>query len=315
MGKLKLEAQSGALTARPKAPTLGLAIETYKQRLPGSGKTSKTQRTERGYLSTWERELGSMPIGKLRANHVRGVLDTYSETHAARSTNLLLIALRNVLSDVVQDGFLGAIPTDIESIKWRKIEHHSRRLIHGKEIDDLCAKALTATKNGQQLSDYLKFLRFTGAREQEALWLKWDHVNFAMGIVTLGSEGGTKSRKPRHVDMNPDLRAHLEEMSGRRDPGSQWVFPSPQRGERDIHARSLRESLRLTCAAANIRIGFHDLRHFFVSHAVMAGIDFMTIARWVGHADGGVLIGKVYGHLASGHTKRMAQQLSLSTVQ
>jgi hypothetical protein len=29
----------------------------------------------------------------------------------------------------------------------------------------------------------------------------------------------------------------------------------------------------------------------------MAGIDFMTIADWLSHKNGGILIGKVYGHL------------------
>lgn len=43
------------------------------------------------------------------------------------------------------------------------------------------------------------------------------------------------------------------------------------------------------------KVGFHDLRHYFISYSVMAGIDFMTIAAWVGHRDGGVLIGTVYG--------------------
>lgn len=42
----------------------------------------------------------------------------------------------------------------------------------------------------------------------------------------------------------------------------------------------------------------------------VAGIDFMTIARWVGHRDGGFLIGKVYGHLADEHRKRMADKLT-----
>jgi hypothetical protein len=32
----------------------------------------------------------------------------------------------------------------------------------------------------------------------------------------------------------------------------------------------------------------------------MSGIDFMTIAAWLGHKDGGTLIGKVYGHLLDG---------------
>jgi integrase len=105
-------------------------------------------------------------------------------------------------------------------------------------------------------------------------------------------------------------------MHKRRAQDSQWLFPSPQRGEKDIHARSLRESLKLARAHAAKETpalagkAFHDLRHHFISYAVMAGIDFMTIASWVGHKDGGILIGKVYGHLADEHKKAQAAKLS-----
>jgi integrase len=46
---------------------------------------------------------------------------------------------------------------------------------------------------------------------------------------------------------------------------------------------------------------FHHCRHHFISMAVMSGVDFMIIAAWVGHRDGGVLIGRVYGPLAKKH--------------
>ena len=58
-------------------------------------------------------------------------------------------------------------------------------------------------------------------------------------------------------------------------------------------------------------VGFHDLRHFFASQWVMGGLDFMTIAHWLGHSDGGILVGKVYGHLADTHKRRMADGLSI----
>ena len=44
----------------------------------------------------------------------------------------------------------------------------------------------------------------------------------------------------------------------------------------------------------------------------MSGIDFMTIARWVGHSDGGVLIGKVHGHLSDAHAKRQAGRIAFT---
>ncbi len=51
-----------------------------------------------------------------------------------------------------------------------------------------------------------------------------------------------------------------------------------------------------------------------ISMCVMSGIDFMTIAAWVGHKDGGVLIGKVYGHLANEHRKAMAERVNFEPV-
>ena len=35
----------------------------------------------------------------------------------------------------------------------------------------------------------------------------------------------------------------------------------------------------------------------------------MTIARWVGHKDGGVLIGSTYGHLSNDHARAQASRL------
>jgi hypothetical protein len=43
----------------------------------------------------------------------------------------------------------------------------------------------------------------------------------------------------------------------------------------------------------------------------MAGLDFMTIASWLGRSDGGVLVGKVYGHLTDAHKRRMADGLRI----
>jgi hypothetical protein len=41
----------------------------------------------------------------------------------------------------------------------------------------------------------------------------------------------------------------------------------------------------------------------------MSGVDYMTIAKWVGHKDGGILIGKVYGHLNDEHAKQQAERV------
>jgi hypothetical protein len=46
----------------------------------------------------------------------------------------------------------------------------------------------------------------------------------------------------------------------------------------------------------------------------MSGIDVRTIAEWMGHLDGGILIGKIYSHLLGEHRQRMAQKLVFSPI-
>src|ERR1039458_5505783 len=105
-------------------------------------------------------------------------------------------------------------------------------------------------------------------------------------------------------------------MHSRQAPDSTWLFPSPRRGDEDRAVKSFRESLLLARKAAGLpAFGFHDCRHFFISMCVMSGIDFMTIAKWVGHQDGGILIGKVYGHLSNEHAQRQAQRVSFGSAQ
>ena len=174
------------------------------------------------------------------------------------------------------------------------------------------------TKNGQQFCDYVRLMAYSGARRNEALALRWADVDFEQEKLTIERQAyddekdeTTKNATARTVDFNAALKKHLLEMKMRRVPDSQWLFPSPQRGAKDVHAMSFRESLELVRAHAKLRpVGFHDLRHHFISYCVMSGIDYMTIAKWVGHKDGGILIGKVYGHLDATHVKKQAQRVN-----
>jgi integrase len=73
--------------------------------------------------------------------------------------------------------------------------------------------------------------------------------------------------------------------------------------------------MRLVRAVAGLpSFGFHDLRHFFASFCVMSGVDLMTIAAWLGHQDGGVLIGQVYGHLLDKHRQRAAEMVDFRVI-
>ena len=56
----------------------------------------------------------------------------------------------------------------------------------------------------------------------------------------------------------------------------------------------------------------HCMRHYFVSNAIEAGVDFKTIAAWVGHKDGGRLVARTYGHLMDTHSFEMAKRMTFA---
>ena len=280
-----------------------------------------TIQKEKSLLARWADYLGQLRIGQIKRIHVNRFIEArLKEDVSPRTINLDVIALRVVLKRALEDGLIQRLPT--EGLRPLKTTTRKRPLFTAEDLEKLCAAAMgtrrakngagvPVTENAKQFTDYIKFLAYCGARRNEALAMRWQDMDFRQAQLTIGAEGDTKNRSARVVDFNPKLKAHLLDMKKRRAPDSQWLFPSPQRGERDEHSRTFRESLRLARTAAKLdKFGFHDCRHHFISYAVMSGIDFMTIARWVGHKDGGVLIGKVYGHLSNEHAQAQAARLN-----
>jgi integrase len=332
---------------RPSTQGKGSEKHSYANQLAASGKRQSSIEKECAYLRRWVKEIGHLRLNKIRPFHLNKVLTSLAqEGYSGRTVNLYLIAIRSALKAALRDGYIKP-PLPFEGLEWQRVDTKSRRLVTSAEIDQFCTVALQASKNGRQFVDYIRFLQYSGARRNEALEVRWQDVDFDHGLLTIGAEGTSKNREPRTVNFNPSLETHMSDMARRRQPDSQWLFPSPQRGDDDTPARTFMESLRLTRQAAGAvckkcgqptvgkeaercahcrskrveqrprllpsemqRIGFHDLRHHFASYAVMSGIDFMTIARWLGHKDGGILIGKVYGHLADDHRKAQAARMN-----
>ncbi len=309
-----------------RAPRFGDYADLYLDAI-SAGAGAKKHRViigERAMLKQWRKHLGDIRLDQIRKVQVNDFITKRLKIgRSPRTCNLNVIVLRNVIKRAIEDGLLPANP--IAGLKPLKVTFRKRSLCTAADIDKIVdatcqsrinekGETVSVTQNAEQFADYIRFLRFTGAREKESLRVKWVDVDFDGGRVTIGADGDTKNHKGRTVDFNPKLEALLKAMHNRRAPDSQWIFPSPQRGEKDIPARSFRESLNLTRSAAGLpKFGFHDCRHHFISMAVMSGLDFMTIASWVGHQDGGVLIGKVYGHLANEHKKAMAEKLNFGS--
>jgi integrase len=278
-------------------------------------KRPATIQKERGAIKLWTEHMGGLRLDKIRRLHINSFIEKrQAEKISGRTVNLDIIALRNVLKRAIDDQWIKSLPTEnLRPLKWTP---RQRSLVSQAEIETLCDAALKVSKNGREFADYVLLMAYSGSRRNEALRLKWSAVDWQAGQLTIGADGLNKGREIRVVDLNAKLKEHLQAMSKRRAPDSEYLFPSPQRGKVDTHAKTFMESLRLARTKSTLaKFSFHDCRHFFISYCVMSGIDYTTIARWVGHKDGGVLIGKVYGHLNNEHTQAQAARLNFSQAQ
>jgi integrase len=307
----------------------------------GSGQGAKKRSTigkEKAILDRWGRQVGQLRLDQIKRVHVNRYIETrLKENVAPRTVNIDVIVFRVVMKRALSDGLIQRLPT--EGLRPLKTTTTKRPLFSTAELEKLCTaafetkqdkrdKTVPLTENAHQFVDYVRLMCYCGARRNEALGLKWEDVDFDNDQLFIRRQVTRQRRSPdapknepciealknneqRVVDFNPKLKAHLLDMQERGQDVSEWVFPSPQRGVKDIPAKDFRESLDLVRARAQMpHFGFHDCRHHFISMCVMSGIDFMTIAAWVGHRDGGILIGKVYGHLANEHRKAMAGRVS-----
>ncbi len=331
LNKLKTDRKDNTLPILGQTPKFAEYVQKYLAHFESAkdAKRASTVERERCSLNLWIKHFGETRLKHINKAKIRAFVEKRQSEDgvSARTANLDVTILRNVLNRAIDDGLLKVLPTD--NMRPLKTSPPTRNLVSLAEITKMAEAANKPVfiksrlisegekgqplKNAKQFSDYLLLLAYSGARRNEALRLRWSDVNFAQQQLTIGSDGLAKNHQARVIDFNAELAAHLQDMHSRRVPDSEWLFPSPQRGTKNVHAKTFVETMRLARKAANVTtFGFHDCRHFFISFCVMSQIDYMTIAKWVGHSDGGVLIGKVYGHLSNEHAKLQAQRINFA---
>jgi integrase len=141
----------------------------------------------------------------------------------------------------------------------------------------------------------VEFLACTGLRIGSARALRWPDVH-ADRIEYIGKGGRLCS-----VPIINGLRSSLERLR-ELDDGNGFVLPRA----------SIRRGLAKACERAGLRtLNHHDFRHMFITRCVESGVDLPTIARWIGHNDGGALLSKRYFHLLDGHSQEMAARVKI----
>lgn len=136
----------------------------------------------------------------------------------------------------------------------------------------------------------IDFLAHTGLRISAARAVLWRDV-FPDRIEYI-AKGGRRCSVP----ILNGLRGVLDRLRA-LDDGSGHVLPRA----------AVRTGLAKACARAGLRsLSPHDFRHLFATRCIESGVDVPTVARWLGHQDGGSLLARRYFHLLDAHSREMA---------
>ena len=167
------------------------------------------------------------------------------------------------------------------------------------------ARFIDAARNAhnRKAGQFMLMAYYTGMRRGELFRLKWTHIDFERGFITIKGEEqeGAKINRDERIPLTQPVRELLAEI-GSND--SAYVFPG-----RDGVSRmtDINKQVNAIKKAANLPADFrplHGLRHTFASVAVSNGVPLSHVQKLLTHKDPSLT--QRYAHLEDSALKNSA---------
>lgn len=140
---------------------------------------------------------------------------------------------------------------------------------------------------------YVKFLFHTGCRPEEAIALKWKHIErnriyICEAVATdVRIRKVTKTDKPRYFPINEELRKIFEKVRPKQCDPNELVFPSRSGKELDTHNflnRIWKPIVQRLVEAGKVKeyLPQYNCRHTFITLCLEDGVPSRRVADWCG---------------------------------
>lgn len=218
--------------------------------------------------------------------------------------NNTLATLRLVLDTAAElDGRGPAWRNPAKAVKNLGVQPRHLVLPTSSEFQRLLAWIDSHGEVAFEAACFIRLLSLCGLRISEAQSVHWGDFDFVTGELLVH---GAKARKSsssaslRRVPLIPEAEIWFRRAAEGKVPDNlvlsicdirYWL----RRATQDLHLR---------------RWTHHDFRHLFATRCIESGVDIPTVARWLGHKDGGALAMRVYGHLRNEHSLQAAKRVS-----
>ena len=242
---------------------------------------------------------GKTPARAVTAPDCQSWAEQLAEDYGPTRFNNTVGQLRGLFEIGIREELLDRNPA--RSIEKRSVKPKELKLPSQEEFRLLVEEIRQAGGRFSLASSHLvEFLAYSGCRVGEARCVKWEDCDFEKGVLIVRGdpEEATKNGEIRRVPINPSLR----DLLGRIDTRAPEDFV--------LAVGECQKSVDRACKRLGIaRVTHHDFRHLFATRCIEAGVDIPTVARWLGHKDGGALAMKTYGHLRDEHSQKQAEKV------
>ncbi len=255
----------------------------------GYGKTKYT-------LTQLEAEFGTMLLVSLTSFRIeRWKLQRRKEV-APATVNRELTVLKAMLAKAVEWGMLDTNPA--AAVKPFAVSNQRLRYLSTDELAAL--EAAAAVDVATWLAPAITLAVNLGLRRGELLRLRWRDLRPEQHLAAIEE---TKSGEPRYVPLNETVEDVLATLPHYGETILAWPWGEPIKGT------TLYAAFQRACTVAEIAdCRWHDLRHTFASHCVMAGVDLATVKELLGHHSLEMTIR--YSHLAPAHKAAAVAKLA-----
>ena len=253
-----------------------------------------------------KQSLGSLVVRNITPRDCDEWVINRATSISASSFNKERDTLKRIFQFAMRDGIV--LDNPASHIDRRKLGKPRVIIPTQAQFSLLVHTVKAADSRASDAAVLLELLAYSGMRLAEATNLTWGEIDFERGVFAVtGGEGGTKNHEARTVPLFPAMRQMLEQVKAATKPDS---------SNHIVGIKSAKKALMTACRKAELpHFTHHAMRHYFVSNAIEAGVDFKVIAGWVGHKDGGVLVAKTYGHLRDAHSFEMAKRMTFTAEQ
>jgi integrase len=231
----------------------------------------------------------SLTVDQLKPHHVQKWVDNYGVPLKSGSRRNLIASIKRAMKWAEEQGYLDRSPlTHLKKPACGRKE----RVVSPEEF-----AALLARYEDQNFRDLLTVTWETGCRPQESLRVEARHVDLGGNRWVFPASESKGRKTPRIVYLTPIaleitkrlMQKHLTGPLFRNTDGKPWTPPATNCRFQHVRRKT------------GIKYSLYSLRHSFAQHALIRGVDCITVATLLGHSDPNML-GRVYQHLSQNST-------------